>query len=118
MPVKPRFLIPLLTFAAACGWVDSPRSASAEGAADCAGPGTDSARAVCAALEAVAARGVVSRPMAVTRRDGLFCVITTPREAMIDGGGAVLVDGAGTVRDAVLGDSVACRWAQVGMDEG
>lgn len=97
-------------FAAACG--DSPepaRSASAP-ALGCAAQGTDSARAVCLALDTVQAlSSLPARVLSVQRQGAHTCIITSPSDpTVLDGMGAVLVGSGGRILSAVVTDSAAC----------
>lgn len=79
-------------------------------AADCAGAATDSARAVCVALDGMA-RGqrLPSRVHAVRREGRGFCVETLPASpATVDGMGVVRVDPAGLIRSLAVVDSGGC----------
>jgi hypothetical protein len=118
----------LLVSTTSCGREERPArdeaaAPSALGAppvpAGCRSPGTDSARAVCTALGAMAAQGMPSRPFEVTRRGDVFCVITIPASpAVLDGMGGVLVRADGEVLDPFMADSAYCRWSRIDGSQG
>jgi hypothetical protein len=103
-------LLALPVLAASCG-PDQPRApAHAERAADCSGAASDSARAVCVALDSLA-RGerLPSRVHAVMRTAQGFCVQTLPADpSMVDGTGVIHLDQDGRIRSLAVVDSGGC----------
>jgi hypothetical protein len=111
---KTPFLFGLLVcvVAASCSPDQPPPPARAQGVRDaaCAGAATDSARAVCVALDGLA-RGerLPSRVHRVTREGQGFCVETLPADpATVDGTGIVHLDEDGRLRSLAVVDSGGC----------
>jgi hypothetical protein len=79
--------------------------------ADCARQGTDSARAVCAALQAIDSADASHLPQRLesfVRRGNTICIITFPESAnVLDGEGRAIVIG-GHVSEVALTDSAGC----------
>ena len=78
--------------------------------AGCASEATDSARAVCAAVEAVQRKGApASWPLTVTREGRTWCVVTSPRDPRVtDRMGVARVGADGAVQGAVVSDRPTC----------
>jgi hypothetical protein len=110
-------VLTIIVLTSACG-AEEARGRSESRAdvpeAECAAPSTDSARAVCAALDTVAKlNGLKARLLEVTRDERGYCVRTRPADAgVLDGGGAVLVDHRGAILSVVVTDSAACPLAE------
>lgn len=111
-PAPPRWpaLLPLITILACGSPAPEPSREAAAPAQDCATATSDSARAVCIALDTIQAlSGQPSRVLGITREGDRSCIRTIPtgpRET--DGGGAVLVGPDARVLSVVLADSAAC----------
>jgi hypothetical protein len=94
---------------AACGG-DAPAPTPASGRVDCSLQSAGSARAACAAVDTVQAlMGAPVRTVDVSRLGPHWCVrtaLSTP--AAIDGAGAAVVDSAGRIVSAAVGDSIGC----------
>jgi hypothetical protein len=106
-------VLTVVVLSSACG-ADEARGRSESRAsapeAECAAATSDSARAVCAALDTVAKlSGLKSRAVEVTRDERGYCVRTRPADAgVLDGEGVVLAGQRGVILSVVVTDSAAC----------